>query len=153
MTNNNNNNMWSEVNDLIKEIVDEKSFSTEAITARPWLSLDDGMRGKIDIEVSGENNITEKATVNIDSIPAKTKIKQTGMKGRPATISTSEFIEVHSKSSNISEVVNAFEKLKGMEPSKAKLYVSMRANALRKKGNNLKMFPRGRKAKLKSPTM
>ena len=152
MTNNNNNNMWSEVNDLIKEIVDEKSFSAEAITDRPWLR-DDGMHGKIDIEVSGENNIIQKATVNIDSIPAKTKVKQAGVKGRPATISTSEFIEVHSKSSNISEVVNAFEKLKGMEPSKAKLYVSMRANALRKKGNNLKMFPRGRKAKPKSPTM
>ena len=152
MTNNNNNNMWSEVNDLIKEIVEEKGNPSEESTDRPWLR-DDGMYGKIDIEVSGENNITQKATVDLGTKPTKTKVKQTGVKGRPATISTSEFIEVHSKSSNISEVVNAFEKLKGMELSKAKLYVSMRANALRKKGNNLNMFPRGRKAKLKSPTM
>lgn len=66
-------------------------------------------------------------------------------RGRPATVSDKAFIEVHAKSASLDDVINAFSMLRAMEPKKARLYVSMRAAALRRKGNSLKTFPRGRK--------
>ena len=75
------------------------------------------------------------------------------IKGRPAIVSDQEFIEVHSKAESIDEVVKSFASLQDMEVKKARLYVSMRSSALRKKGFDLKMFPRGKKSSKIVPIM
>lgn len=68
-------------------------------------------------------------------------------RGRPALVSDADFIKVLTNSNNPNDVIQAFSFLREMPLNKAKLYVAMRATALRKKlGKNvIKTFPRGRK--------
>ena len=81
-----------------------------------------------------------------ETTPVSKVVKSARGRGRPATVSDRAFIEVHAKSTSLDDIVGAFASLRSMEPKKARLYVSMRAATLRKKGNALKQFPRGRKS-------
>src|SRR3990167_5512231 len=91
----------------------------------------------------GDETPASAPIAQMDAKPAKLD-KPKGKRGRPALISDKAFGEVHSKSKSLVEIVQAFAILRSMEPAKAKLYVSMRSAAMRKKGIDIKLFPRGR---------
>ena len=91
------------------------------------------------------NTPTDKENAPVaHSAQDKKKDKPKGKRGRPALITDKAFVEVHKKSKSLSEIVQTFALLRAMPMDKAKLYVSMRSSALRKKRFELKMFPRGR---------
>ncbi len=110
--------------------------SNTTTDSTPVVMKDDTQPTKAPSVVSGD--VTSPSKV-------KTKKGKSQGRGRPATVTDKAFIEVHAKSESLDDIIKTFKALREMDPKKARLYVTMRSASLRKKGVELKQFPRGRK--------
>ena len=145
------------VNEVVNgknEKVQKKTSKKVKMTKKEFLAKQNGQK----IETNNKNETPTEVKPKNQKVAAKQKAEKMKARldkgtsrgrGRPSIISANEFKSLweNAKSMNdIAETLSRRDSFTGQDKTKIKLYCSMRASQLRKKGVELKHFPRGRKA-------